>query len=60
MNLSVPQKAPFTALVNRVQSKLRRDSVNGTCEDGCQCAVAFYGSITWKNDLGRSKGLAFL
>ena len=60
MNLSVPRKAPFTALVNRVQSKLRRDSLKGTYEDGCQCAVACYGCITWKNDLGRPTGLAFL
>ena len=34
MNLSVPQKAPLTALVNRVVSKLRRDILNGTYKEG--------------------------
>jgi hypothetical protein len=60
MNLSFPRKAPFTALVNRVRSKLRRDILNGSYKESCQCAVACYRCITWKNDLGRSKGLAFL
>lgn len=34
MNLSVPQKAPLTALVNRVVSKLRQDILNGTYKEG--------------------------
>lgn len=34
MNLSLSQKAPLTALVNRVVSKLRRDILNGTYKEG--------------------------